>query len=181
MTAVVILLQGDVHYEIRINQINFKNMEYLLLGGTQNVGKSENIYYLVKDVLIQKKNFLVIEGVFPDIFQDFTVVLEGADKNGKMVKIIANTPTDDPISINRLKDVRDNNSNSDILISSVRDNGHWEREYFFEKMELFSNFIEVPLAKINRKRASFNIVLNWYQDTVRKLLTHVLELPPFNL
>ncbi len=155
-------------------------MEHLLVGGAQSVGKSENIYTLVRDFLIPK-GFQIIAGTFPATFGDFKALFEGVDKNGKTVRIIVNTATDTVDIINDFKKFSNSNLPADILISSVRDDNFWPRKEFFTIMGIVSNVIEVPLAKITRRGANFNIALTWYQEKNYKLLTYILESSPFNL
>ena len=158
-------------------------MEYLLISGAQDVGKTKSIYLLVRDILKEKKGFQEIDGKFPKKCIDFIVLLEGKDKDGKTVRIIVNSPTDHPSLVDRLKNFKEKNQKKqpvNFLISSVRD-GNQEIKYFFDTMDITSNFIEVPLAKIIPDRKDYKAALKRYQDTVSKLLAHILEAPPFDL
>jgi len=151
-------------------------MECLLIGGAQSVGKSESIYRLAKYLISQgfKDNLNMV----PATFQDFKAILERVDSNGKLVRIIINSPTDTPEIIQKFKDFYDNNGNYDILISSIRDNIPGPRNDFFKIMGICSA-LEIPLAKITRRDSNKRLALKWYQDKVDELLIHTLKNNPF--
>jgi hypothetical protein len=158
-------------------------MNYLLVGGAQSVGKSESIYRLTHDYLIPR-GFNVIAGNVPASFCDFEALIEGIDKYGNTIRIIINTATDTEDIIRNFKKFYDYNPSADILISSVRDDNFWPRKEFFSIMgvnPLAPNLIEVPLAKITRRGANHAIALNWYNQTIDKLLIQILNNPPFDV
>lgn len=159
-------------------------MNCLLLGGAQNVGKSETTYRTAN--FLRSNGFSLTSGTIPNSFQDFSrCVLEGLDQNGKLIKIIINSPSDTEEIINEFKTFFDNNgSNYDILISSIRDDNFYPRSDFFRIMNINNTkdfILEIPLGKITRRGNNFNIALNWYQTQMDNLINHILKNQPFNL
>lgn len=157
-------------------------MNTLLIGGTHNVGKSETIYNIAKKLLT--KNFKEVAGNIPTKFDDFYVVLERSDENGKTTTIILNSATDTPNIIKRFKQFFDENGTYHILISSIRDDGFYPRKEFFNIMVINpndKNLIEIPLAKITRRGKNFGVALNWYSQKIEKLIIHTLSNSPFNI
>jgi hypothetical protein len=156
-------------------------MESLLIGGAQSVGKSGAIHRLANRLIA--RGFLPIVSSVPVKFYDFEVVLEGTNRNGKIIRIIINSSTDTPGIIKKFKAFFDKNGTYDILISSIRDDGYWPRREFFKIMGLNpkKNLLEIPLGKITRRNANASIARTWYEDKVDKLIDHVLDNPPYNL
>jgi len=157
-------------------------MKILLIGGAQNVGKSEAIFRIAN--LLIGKGFIIIAGCLPTNFDDFKVSLKGFDKNGKEVSVILNSATDTIDIINNLKKFYDENGNYDILISSVRDDDFYPRKQFFNIMGLNpndKNLVEIPFAKITRRDLNFKSALNWYSEKTEKLILHTLKNDPFNI
>lgn len=157
-------------------------MDCFLFGGAPTVGKSEGIHRLALYLLT--KGFKDIHLSVPVAFKDFIAVIEGPDKNGKIVRIIINTATDTPAIIQNFKTFYDKNGTYDFLISSIRDYHFWPRADFFSIMGInhtTHKILEFPLAKITRRGTSFTVALKWYYDHVDSLVQHILRLPPFNL
>lgn len=157
-------------------------MNCLLIGGAQTVGKSESIYRLANN--LTSRGFMVVAGNIPPVFDDFNCVLEGIDKNKKTIRIIINSPSDTVTLIQDFKSFYDSNEPYEILISSVRDNGFYPRNEFFNIMSINTpeNFIlEIPLAKITRRGRNFNTALNWYENQIDNLIEHTLGNLPYNI
>ena len=158
-------------------------MKYLLLGGTQSTGKSGAIWRLAHT--LSSKGFTPISNTIPPTFTDFTVVLEGLDKNGNKIIILINSPTDEPDIIFALKNYYDKLPfKIDIFISSVRDPDWWVRKVFFNTFPInpSSDFlIEIPLARILKQRNDFHIALSWYEERLDTLILHTLNNSPFNI
>lgn len=167
-------------------------MKYLLIGGAENVGKSETIYHIA-NYLVNFKKFQIVVGNIPSISStgsapDFRCILSGNDKDGKTVKIIINSPSDTKEIIEEFKEFYDENgSNYDIMISSIRDDNFYPRNEFISIMEIpnplpkGSYLLEIPLAKITRRTTNFRGALSWYKDKIQVLLKHTLSNLPFNL
>lgn len=166
-------------------------MNYLLFGGTQNVGKSETIWRVTQD--LRSRGFTIFAGSIPTLpiplpripFPDFKVVLQGTDRMGKIINVLLNSPTDDPTKVKELRDFLDGlNFNVDILISSIRDANSWPRQCFetaFPINPVVDFRLEIPLARISRQRADFQLALTWYQQTIDILVEHILSRDPFNI
>jgi hypothetical protein len=166
-------------------------MNYLLFGGSQNVGKSEAIWRVAQ--FLMSRGFFGIDGSIPTSplsvpkpqpFPDFIIVLQGVDKYGNIIKILLNSATDTPYHIDMLKQFINTLSYTvDIIISSIRDD-FWPRPYFFMEMKINKKVdfeLEIPLAKITRRDVNFWIALNWYQQQIDELAIHSLSNPPFNI
>lgn len=154
-------------------------MESLLIGGAPSVGKSETIYRLANRLV--GKGFVVVAGSIPTTFNDFRVVVEGTNTDGKEIRIIINSPTDTVAIINDFKGFLDVNGKYDILISSIRDNNFWPRQDFFKIIGIDKSLIEIPLAKITRRDNNFSVALDWYKDNIDRLIDHTLSNKPFRI
>ncbi|MEO4005829.1 hypothetical protein [Flavobacterium sp. CAU 1735] len=169
-------------------------MNCLLLGGNENVGKTETIIRLHKYLA----NFInaapqpqqqhkTLQGV---PINDYMWILEGQNKENKNIRIIINTAADDKNSIMSFKNFFDKNfglAGYDILISAVRDKDTEEspskRHLFFNTMNInpFFNFIlEIPFGKVRKGKKS-PIAKKWYADQIDNLIHHTLANPPFNI
>jgi hypothetical protein len=173
---------------------------YLLIGGAPNVGKTESIYRLTKDYLIEEKKFEIKKGEpEPEIISetskvnDFMVLLEGENQNRKTISILINSGSDSTGWITKLREFEKKCNHPHILISSIRCDGYDEdssedfRKVFFDIMEIKQddpNLLEVPLAKIMKNKKA-NIVkekaLNWYKEKVDLLLKKIIQESPFNV
>lgn len=157
-------------------------MRYLLIGGAETVGKTGTIIRLT-DLLISK-GYSVVSGKYPSPNGEVRIVLEGKDANDKTIKILINSATDTYKIIKDLKRFIDNNLGFDILVSSVRDEGSWPRKEFFSILNINKteeHLIEIPLAKITRRKTKFPIALSWYEKRIDKLIALVITSTPFNL
>lgn len=156
-------------------------MNSFLIGGAQSVGKSNTVYRLAKRLV--STGFVIISGSIPVSFNDFKVVIEGNDKNGKKVRIIINSPTDTIDIIKDFKKFYDDNGTYDILISSIRDDDFYPRADFFKIMGIveYQNTLEIPLGKITRRGTNFPTALKWYEEKVDKLIEHTLNNSPFDI
>jgi hypothetical protein len=157
-------------------------MKCLLLGGAPSVGKSETIYRITQ--FLRTKGFNTRRGFVPAAFSDFYAVIEKPNDNGNPTRIIINTLTETRSFIYNFKYFFDTNGTYDLLISSVMDDSFLQRKEFFSIMCLnptTDTIIEIPLGKITRRDDNFNIALDWYQETMYKLLQHILQISPFQL
>ena len=150
-------------------------MNFLLIGGQQNTGKSETIYRLANKIL---SSFTLINGSIPSSFDDFTALLNGVDTTGKKVKILFHSASDDMDCINRLKK-HINTHKPDIIVTSIRDIG-WERTEV-EKIVSSNYFFEIPLARITRRHHHRGLSRLWYHKNVDNIVKLVVESLPFNL
>jgi len=108
-------------------------VNYLLFGGASSVGKSHTIYCLAW-YLLSIKNYKDELNKMPKEFKDFCLLIEGIDKHGKAVKIVINSPTDDPYSIKQLKLFCDTVGHVDIIVSSFRDDNFNYRKSLVSKI-----------------------------------------------
>lgn len=168
-------------------------MNYLLIGGAPNVGKSETIW-LATQVLISKGFIPVVGSVppppMPTIrpFPDFKTILQGLNKTGNSIWVLINSATDDPQRIDELKEFLDSNSsyNVSIIISSIRDgigSLFWPRPDFFIKMNIIAPqdfVIEIPLARIMRQHNK-PVALDWYRNANTRLIEYTLSNVPYNI
>ena len=166
-------------------------MECLLIGGAPEVGKSNTIYRIA--LRLRNMGFKVIAGNIPIPktgtvlipSSDFRAVLEGVNNQNKTIKIIINSPTDTVDIINTFKKFYDGNGGTyNILISSVRDDNFWPRSDFFRIMNINSSkdfILEIPLAKITRKKTNRPVALNWYELQLDNLIKHTLSNRPYNI
>jgi hypothetical protein len=158
-------------------------MKYLLLGGTTSTGKSTAIWNLAQNFVA--RGFNSIGRPLPITFVDFTAIFETTDRNGNTVRILLNSPTDDPTVIIRLKEYIDSLDFAiDIFISSVRDPDWWPRRFFFNTFSIdpVNDFLlEIPLGRIHRIRGDYQMALDWYRQSVDNLMLHTLANPPFDI
>lgn len=156
-------------------------MNYLLLGGAQNIGKTQAITGQANRLI--NSGFQIIAGSFPGPWPDFKVVLEGPNKNGNQIKLLLNSATDDRGKIKELKDFIDQlGFNVDAIISSVRDRDD-PRTFFFSHLGISPPkdfFLEIPMAKITR-RNNLPSALTWYHQNLENIIIHILGSQPFNL
>jgi len=157
-------------------------MNFLLIGGQPNTGKSETIARLF---LLISTRYKVISNVHPHTalppttpLEDFSAILHGVDATGKQVKILIHSPTDDIPNINLLKE-NVLTHKPDIIITSIRDI-KWERTEV-EKIVGSSFSFEIPLARITRRHHHRGKSKLWYQSNIDNIVKLVIESPPFNL
>lgn len=158
-------------------------MNYLLVGGASNVGKSETIYRLA--IRLLASGYSVVAGTVPTVFTDFKAIVKGNNSSGNIIYVLLNSPTDDIARIGELKQFYDESAFPiNMVISSIRGEDEWQRRYVFTHMEIKppTDFvIEIPLARITRRGINFWPALNWYQQTVDEILTRTLAGNPFNI
>lgn len=162
-------------------------MNFLLFGGQPDSGKTSTVTRLTNLLLSKPFLFNVADGTFPPARgNDFLILLQRTF-NGQSQYIIINSPSDDALTINNLRDfiVKHSDKNIDIVVSSVREIG-WERNHFFTTLKINptdTNVFEIPLARVTRRHTSglFIPAINWYENTVDRLVNFVITHPPFNL
>ena len=157
-------------------------MKFLLIGGQPDSGKSETIYRIFMRYSI---SYTQISNLHPHAqipsgfpFEDFSVLLEGLNNKGNLVKILIHSPTDDSYNINMLKNNIISHS-PDIIICSIRDID-WQRQMVLDIVANNYHF-EIPLARITRRHNSRPIALDWYRSTIDILIDSVLVQTPFSL
>jgi len=155
-------------------------MESILIGGAQSVGKTTIIYRLASRLLNNGFSYDKNSPHLTAPYDDFMIVLEGNDKSGKFIRIIINSATDTVDIIQLFKDFYDKHGSYDILISSVRDKGHWPRKEFFNIMKLNQNVLEIPLGKVTRRKNK-GTAKQWYLDTMDTLIDTILGKSPYNI
>jgi len=151
-------------------------MKYILIGGSQNVGKTEAIYHLA-NYLLNSRSFVDVLQSVPKTKRDFMAILEGKDKNRNNIRIAINSASDTPDIIRKFKTLLNENKNISIIISSIRDNNFYPRKEFFDILNIDENDIdiEIPLAKITRRRKNKEIALKWYKNKINLLIIKLLE------
>jgi len=157
-------------------------MIYLLIGGAQSVGKTQTIIRTADYLL--NNGFKLKEGIYPNAKKDILILIEGLDKAKNKIRIIINSGTDTIYLIQKLKNFYDDNLPIDFIISSVRDDGAFPSREFYKIMNISQptdTVIEIPLAKITRRGVHTNPAISWYEDTIDKLIKHVLSNNPFNV
>jgi hypothetical protein len=158
-----------------INRGKKEKIKYLLIGGAQDVGKTGAIYRLAHYLVDEKKFPDVLQSI-PKVKKDFKAIVDGKDKNGKNIRIAINSETDTRKTIKSFKTFLDENKNITLVISSIRDNGSYPREEFFDIMGITENDIdiELPLAKITRRKKR-RVALRWYENKIDTVLKKLLE------
>jgi hypothetical protein len=163
-------------------------MNYLLFGGQPDSGKTSAVTRLVNHLLTVPFSFRIIDGTFlPSRGNDFLILLERKNNDNLSQYIIINSPSDDALPINKLRDFIDkhNDKTIDLVISSVRDIG-WERSHFFATLKINptdNNVFEIPLARVTRRKTSglFGPALSWYENTLDRHINFIIINAPFNL
>lgn len=159
-------------------------MNYLLISGAPNVGKTGTIYRLT-EFLITHKSFKVICGQVPSSQKDFIALIEGYNQQNQKIIIAVNSASDNTETISKFKEFlsANNNFNVSIIISSIRDHNFFPRKIFFEIMDINdSNIdIEIPLAKITRRKQHKNTAMQWYKNKIDNLVQFILNRQPFNI
>lgn len=159
-------------------------MDYLLLGGPANTGKTQ-MSHLVAQALIQRR-FEIKVGNLPNNIEDFLIIVAGSNNLGQTIRVLINSASDTKNEIERLKRFYDDNQPIDYVISSIRDNFGESRSDFFEIMNFNQQTdmrIEIPLASIryDKDHARRNRVIEqWYLPTLLRLINLTLFNPPFN-
>ncbi|MCZ2085054.1 MAG: hypothetical protein LC112_12370 [Flavobacteriales bacterium] len=163
-------------------------MNFLLFGGQPDSGKTSTVTRLTNLLLSAPFSFTIADGIFTSVGgTDFLILLHRIVK-GQSQYVIVSSPSDDAAAINNLRDSIIKHSSDkiiDIIISSVRDID-WERGYFFTTIKINptdANVFEIPLARVTRRHSSglFAPAINWYENTVDRLVNFIITNPPFNL
>lgn len=162
-------------------------MNFLLFGGQPDSGKTSTVTRLTNALLSAPFSFTIADGTFPPVRgTDFLVFIQ-RNFNKQIQYIIINSPSDDVLTVNNLRDfmIKHSNKNSDIIVSSVRDIG-WERNHFFATIKINptdANVLEIPLARVTRRHSSglFTPAMNWYENTIDRIVNFVVINPPYNL
>jgi hypothetical protein len=144
-------------------------MKHLLFGGAPSVGKTGSINRLVDDYLIQQRKFNCTSISNNSFFR----VLDGNDKNGKPIKIIVSSASDKEAIVDEFHTYYKSNPNCNFIISPIRDEGDYMRQYFLVKIAI-TDYIEIPLAKITR-RNDRQSAIQWYEKKVYELAANILE------
>jgi len=109
------------------------------------------------------------------------------------IKIIISTASDVEVIIDNLKKYCNKNKPYNFIISPIRDkffddkkNNEYRyiRNYFIKTMSINIenvNTIEIPLAKINRKKDRRTNSLKWYKEKIFLIAQKILEQEPFNI
>lgn len=167
-------------------------MKYLLLGGQPNTGKTTTIRrlydYLIK---IGYSNIIYnhpfdLDNVVHDPLNDATTTDFRAVLQKDSNIILINSGSDTSSIIEDFKGFYERMAeefNIDVLISSVRDIGQ-ERSWLFSYLgitEHSQDVLEIPLGRVTRKNNNYNNALDWYSNSVDKLIQHILSQNPFNI
>lgn len=114
-----------------------------------------------------------------------------AKKNN--INIIISTAADIEIIIDNFKKYCNENKPYNFIISPIRDkffddetNNDYSyiRNYFIKTMSINIknvNIIEIPLAKITRKKDRRTNALKWYKEKIFLIAKKILEQAPFNI
>ena len=151
-------------------------METLLIGGAPSTGKTGAIIWVENYLL--SKGFKCVKKIV--LNADFMAILEGKNKDKKIIRIVINSASDTEDIIDKFYSFMNSNGIYDILISSIRDIYH-ERDYLFNKIKpLSKGIVEFPLAKITR-RNDYQKAKAWYDKYVFSMLEAVLLNQPFSV
>ena len=150
-------------------------MKYLFFGGAQNTGKTESILQLARK-LRDDFDYKEIYKVIPER-GDFQCILK--KKNNK---VLIQSDTDLPGCIKRLKKFYDENTDVDVVITSIRDIVDPMRYRLEKEMNITSKdyTFEIPLGKVKRGRNREKCKI-WYLELVQKLVKIIIKSEPFNL
>jgi len=161
-------------------------MNYILITGAPNTGKSETIYSVGK-LLLSDFGFKDISHAFEipiaKQLRNCLCILEGKNRKGITKRILINTPAHDLYHINQLNDFYNNNKSIDLIFTSLRDGGDAMHNTFFKIMNIDNNkdnLFEIPLAKITRKNNCDEAMI-WYKNTCRDLIINIMKSSSFEL
>lgn len=148
-------------------------MKYLFFEGGQNVGKTTAIIRFANS-LINKHGYVCVNGNVPAIGsnKDFKAVLENGNAKTGYKRIIVNSASDYPETLDKCKSFADSNKPYDIIISSCR----MEQDLYSYFFKIFSvnnstdKIFEIPMAKINhRNKALKKHAMQWYKYKIDNL------------
>lgn len=151
-------------------------MKILLISGAPNTGKT-TITTMIERYLrsIGFRNYCRRYEISEN---DSAIVLEGANINGKTIRILLNTPSDTIGIIDEVYDYYQQNSSVDFVITTVRDM-YEERNYLFETFNINNyEYYEIPLARVTRRNDNEEAKENYF-TRVLDLVKHILSMEPF--
>ncbi|WP_445722592.1 hypothetical protein [Flavobacterium sp.] len=159
-------------------------MRFLVISGAPNTGKTTAINKIAEWLTIRggvttDSSGSPLPSFLPAShgkYEDFSIVIIYRGR-----KIIIHSATDDEFSMNTLIEKLNQNSDTEIVITSCRDI-YRERDYFTNNVRPFATlfFLETPLGKITR-RNNFALADSWYKDTLLLMHQHILSNDPYNL
>jgi hypothetical protein len=174
------------HRHENISHILRLNMDYLLISGTHNTGKTTLIYEITNFLITN--GYVDITGTFPLTrpipMKDFRCILQGVGKGGIQKLILVNSATDDEHNINLLIELFTKYPLVDIIITSIRDSTDPMRVLLLNRLNINpqQDFqLELPLARIIGQRQDFGVALTSYQTALLPLVMHILDRQPYNL
>lgn len=148
-------------------------MKYLLFEGASNVGKTTAIIRFANS-LINNHGYVCVNGNVPAAGsnKDFKAVLKNVNAKSGAKRIIVNSASDYPETLDECKSFADSNKPYDIVISSCR----MEQDLYSYFFKIFSvnnstdKIFEIPMAKINhRNQALKKHSMRWYKDKIDNL------------
>ena len=151
-------------------------MKILLISGAPNTGKT-TITTMIERYLrsIGFRNYCRRYEISEN---DSAIVLEGANINGKTIRILLNTPSDTIGIIDEVYEYYQQNSPVDFVITTVRDM-YEERNYLFETFNINNyEYYEIPLARVTRRNDNEEAKENYF-TRVLDLVKHILSMEPF--
>ncbi len=161
-------------------------MNYLIVTGAPQTGKSETIFGIGK-LLLSEYGFKDISHAFEipiaKQLRNCLCILEGKNRKGVTKRILINTPAHDLYHINQLHEFYMKNKDIDIIFTSTRDGADKIYHTFFEIMNIDKkndHVYEVPLGKITRRNNSDEALI-WYKDACRNLIIELLKKSDFEL
>ena len=122
--------------------------KFIFISGAPNTGKSTTLKELYKFLKNTKKFKETKSKIIAN--DEGMFILEGYNNKGKSIKILINYPSDTVSIIDSVFEFYEKNKPFDIVITSIRDM-YCERDCLLETFKINEDFIELPLAKVNRK------------------------------
>jgi hypothetical protein len=164
-------------------------MNFLLIGGQPNTGKTNTISRTFINLIFRGYKYTLLNGLISSTIStrsstDFSALLTGTDTKGNLVKILIHSATDDTPNITLLNKLI-NTNNPDIIICSIRDI-NWERD-LVKKIVGSSFSFEIPLARVTRigkhsiSPSNYSRAILWYQNSINNLVNTILSDSNFNL
>jgi KaiC/GvpD/RAD55 family RecA-like ATPase len=171
-------------------------MDYLLISGAPNTGKTEVVYditaYLIRQGYKIKEDglytkFVAPKPVKPAKIEDFQVLLQKKEDDGKIKTILVNSPSDNDECLRNFKQFYNKHPNVDIVITSIRAYGTYNIDDMRTKFWNFLNpdsqgnsMIELPLAKLTQRYVKDNAI-ELYQGSVNKVIEFILKNHPYSI
>lgn len=160
-------------------------MKFFVISGAPDTGKTTAIN-LVSEWLCSKYSITTdfygnpLPPFLPNPttgkYDDISLVL---NLNG--LKVIIHSATDDKNCMDILIEKINQNTDSEIVITTCRDL-YWPKDYFNLNIGSFASsfLLESPLGKITR-RNDFTLANTWYKDSLLQMHQHILSNIPYNL